>query len=105
MSIQTLVKRYAAEAGIKKRVTPHSLRHAFATHMVVAGADIVHVQRMLGHADIGTTQIYTRIAPIDAQREHQRTHPAEQQQVPKDFMPVRKLKPDYVRRKRKGKAK
>jgi len=94
-AVQIIVRQLAREAGLEKRVTPHCLRHTCATHMILEGADIVQVQRILGHADLNSTQIYTRMAPVDAKQEHHRSHPSEQQQVPRDFKPIRKLKPDY----------
>ena len=58
-------------------MTPHTFRHTCATHLLADGADVVHVQRLLGHAYIGTTQIYTRVAGRDVKRTHGRTHPRE----------------------------
>ena len=78
MSRQTFwyaVKRYAKRAGIKRSVSPHSLRHAFATHLLNHGADLRAVQMMLGHADLSTTQIYTHVANERLKELHATHHP------------------------------
>ena len=71
----TLVRRYAAAAGIGRAISPHTLRHAFATHLVNHGADLRVVQMLLGHADISTTQIYTHVARERLKALHARHHP------------------------------
>lgn len=76
-SVQILLRREATACGINKRVTPHVLRHSCATHMYSRGASILHVKQMLGHADVTTTQIYTRVAPREAMRTHSAKHPRE----------------------------
>ena len=69
------IKRYAAVAGIDRDISPHTLRHAFATHLVNHGADLRAVQLMLGHADLSTTQIYTHVARDRLKRLHAEHHP------------------------------
>jgi integrase/recombinase XerD len=69
--------RYAREAGIKKKVTPHVIRHTVAIHLLKYGAATRHIQALLGHKHLISTQVYTRVLPQDLKRVHQRCHPAE----------------------------
>ncbi len=73
-SVERIVKRYAIEAGISKKVTPHVIRHSFATDLLQNGADIRSVQMLLGHANIGTTQIYTHITDKHLRDVHKKFH-------------------------------
>ncbi len=73
-SIERMVRQYATKAGISKKVTPHVIRHSFATDLLSNGADIRSVQMMLGHANIGTTQIYTHVTDKQLREVHKKFH-------------------------------
>ena len=74
-TIWELVKRYALRADIDPSISPHTLRHSFATHMLSGGADLRQIQELLGHASIQTTQIYTQVEGSRLKRTHQKFHP------------------------------
>ena len=74
-AIWEIVKKYATRVGAPSTISPHTLRHSFATHLLAGGADLRHVQELLGHANITTTQIYTHVDISRLKRVHQKFHP------------------------------
>lgn len=76
--LSKIIKNYGNQAGIKKRVTAHTFRHSFATHLLDNGADILKIQRLLGHSQASITQRYTKVSPKRIKQEHSKFHPREQ---------------------------
>ena len=74
-TIWLLLKKYAKSVGITKNVSPHKLRHSFATHLLMNGAGLRSIQEMLGHSDIGTTEIYTQVESSNLIQSHEKYHP------------------------------
>ena len=74
-NVWRILGKYARIAGLGNKVSPHTLRHSFATHLLEGGADLRVVQELLGHADVSTTQIYTHVDPSRLKSIHQKYHP------------------------------
>ena len=73
--VWTILKTYAQKAGIQQNITPHTLRHSFATHLLQNGASLRHVQELLGHSIISTTQVYTHLTNGYVEKEYEKSHP------------------------------
>jgi len=79
-AIYILIRDYARECGIQKTVSPHTLRHSFATHLLEGGADLRVVQELLGHQSLGSTQIYTRVSPTHLSAVYAASHPRDREE-------------------------
>lgn len=83
-SVQRIIEKYRVKAGITKKVTPHTLRHSFATDLLTHGADLRSVQEMLGHANVSTTQVYTHLTNPKLREIHKKFHSDNQSEIPEE---------------------
>jgi len=74
-TVRVFLNKYRHQAGIKKNVSPHTFRRTCATHLLQNGADIRYIQKLLGHKDLRTTQVYTKVMPVEVKETHEKTHP------------------------------
>lgn len=96
--IELMVREYARKAGIKKKVTPHTFRHTFATDLIRNGADIIAVRNMLGHSALSSTNIYIHVAGTEVKRTHSMSHPRERDKEREAIIPdIRSLKEHHER--------
>jgi integrase/recombinase XerD len=98
--VSVMIRGYARGAGLGKKVTAHTFRHTFATQLVKNGAEIVAVQKMLGHADLKTTQGYVRALGLDVKKVHKASHPREKDQVKQGAIKpeIKRFRPEYARK-------
>lgn len=98
--VSIMVRSSAKKAGLKKQVSAHILRHTFASGLVKNGADVVAVQKMLGHRDLQTTQGYIKTMGVDLKKAHKKSHPREKDKVsPKNIKPkIKRMRPEYANR-------
>jgi integrase/recombinase XerC len=87
-SVQMMLVRYAKDANLSQHITPHVLRHTFATHLLDGGADLRTVQELLGHAELGTTQIYTHVSQTQARKVYLKAHPRANDGAPPPDVPA-----------------
>ena len=92
------VREYAKAAKVGKQVTAHTFRHTFASHLIKNGADIVAVQKMLGHADLKTTELYLRSVGVDLKAAHTKSHPREKEREENVKPALERIRPVYVRK-------
>lgn len=99
--VSIMIRTYARTAQLKKKATAHTFRHTFATQLVKNGADIVAVQKMLGHADLKTTQGYIKSLGLDVKKAHSKSHPRERDKVKRAAIKpkIERIRPEYESRK------